>query len=213
MQHSRGRVGGVPAVPVLQRLPAGTTARQLPATGRLHRAAAGSAHPGEPDGAPDDGGRRSGRSAAHVTVVMPHYAYARSTRRMLRESASAPAGGRSDRHRGGQPVLTMALHAEQARILQHAGRPLTALPVLARHFRSRDLSNTVVVSPDPGNAKPNQFARMLGGEWLRAQRRQADDRGHRRHRRQGGRQGRDHPRRRDRHRRFRGDYRPSGGTG
>jgi ribose-phosphate pyrophosphokinase len=40
---------------------------------------------------------------------------------------------------------------------------LNALRVLARHFRETDLNNTVVVSPDLGNAKPaTQFARLLG---------------------------------------------------
>jgi ribose-phosphate pyrophosphokinase len=40
---------------------------------------------------------------------------------------------------------------------------LTAIGVLADHFRSRDLSDTVVVSPDLGNAKTaTQFARLLG---------------------------------------------------
>jgi ribose-phosphate pyrophosphokinase len=40
---------------------------------------------------------------------------------------------------------------------------LTALGVLAEHFRGQDLSDTVVVSPDLGNAKSaTQFARLLG---------------------------------------------------
>jgi ribose-phosphate pyrophosphokinase len=40
---------------------------------------------------------------------------------------------------------------------------LNALSILARHFRGRDLRNTVVVSPDLGNAKAaSAFARLLG---------------------------------------------------
>jgi ribose-phosphate pyrophosphokinase len=40
---------------------------------------------------------------------------------------------------------------------------LTAIGELADHFRGRDLDNTVVVSPDLGNAKTaSQFARLLG---------------------------------------------------
>jgi len=39
---------------------------------------------------------------------------------------------------------------------------LNALNVLARHFRNHDLRNTVVVSPDLGNAKnASHFARLL----------------------------------------------------
>ena len=40
---------------------------------------------------------------------------------------------------------------------------LTAIGVLADHFRGQDLDDTVVVSPDLGNAKTaTQFARLLG---------------------------------------------------
>jgi ribose-phosphate pyrophosphokinase len=40
---------------------------------------------------------------------------------------------------------------------------LTAIGILAEHFRDTDLANTVVVSPDLGNAKTaTQFARLLG---------------------------------------------------
>jgi ribose-phosphate pyrophosphokinase len=58
----------------------------------------------------------------------------------------------------------MALHAPQ--VHGFFGVPvdhLTAIGELADHFRGRDLSNSVVVSPDLGNAKTaNQFARLLG---------------------------------------------------
>jgi len=75
-------------------------------------------------------------------------------------------------------VLTMALHAEQVHgFFSMPVDHLTALPVLAQHFRTRDLSKTVVVSPDFGNAKEaNRFARMLGvGMAAGSKRRQADD--------------------------------------
>jgi ribose-phosphate pyrophosphokinase len=57
----------------------------------------------------------------------------------------------------------MALHAPQ--VHGFFGVPvdhLNAIAELAKHFAGRDLSNTVVVSPDLGNAKPaTQFARLL----------------------------------------------------
>ncbi len=120
-----------------------------------------------------------GASAGHVTVVMPHYAYARSDKK---DQPRISIGGRlvADllHTAGAQRVLTMALHAQQvhgffAMPVDH----LTALPVLAHHFRTRDLSKTVVVSPDFGNAKEaNEFARMLGvGMAAGSKRRQADD--------------------------------------
>ncbi len=120
-----------------------------------------------------------GASAASVTVVMPHYAYARSDKK---DAPRISIGGRlvADmiHTAGATRVLTMALHAQQVHgFFSMPVDQLTALPVLAQHFRTRDLSNTVVVSPDFGNAKEaNQFARMLNvGMAAGSKRRQADD--------------------------------------
>ena len=55
---------------------------------------------------------------------------------------------------GATRVLTMALHAPQVHgFFSVPVDHLYAINVLADHFRSADLSNTVVVSPDLGNAK------------------------------------------------------------
>ena len=120
-----------------------------------------------------------GASAAHVTVVMPHYAYARSDKK---DAPRISIGGRlvADliETAGANRVLTMALHAEQVHgFFSMPVDHLTALPVIARHYRSRDLSNAVVVSPDFGNAKDaNHFARMLGVPMAAgSKRRQSDD--------------------------------------
>ena len=122
-----------------------------------------------------------GASAAHVNVVMPHYAYARSDKK---DAPRISLGGRLVADlltaAGASRVCTMALHAEQVHgFFSVPVDHLTALPVLARHFRSRDLENAVVVSPDFGNAKQaNRFARMLGagvGVAAGAKRRLADD--------------------------------------
>jgi ribose-phosphate pyrophosphokinase len=121
-----------------------------------------------------------GASAAHVTVVMPHYAYARSDKK---DAPRISIGGRlvADliETAGANRVLTMALHAEQVHgFFSMPVDHLTALPVIARHYRTRDLTNTVVVSPDFGNAKDaNHFARMLGVPMAAgSKRRLADDR-------------------------------------
>lgn len=120
-----------------------------------------------------------GASAASVSVVMPHYAYARSDKK---DAPRISIGGRlvADliHTAGATRVLTMALHAQQVHgFFSMPVDHLTALPVLAQHFRARDLSNTVVVSPDFGNAKAaNQFAHMLNvGMAAGSKRRQDDD--------------------------------------
>ncbi len=120
-----------------------------------------------------------GASAAHVNVVMPHYAYARSDKK---DAPRISLGGRLVADllsaAGATRVVTMALHAEQVHgFFSVPVDHLTALPVIASHFKSLDLSNAVVVSPDFGNAKQaNNFARMLGvGVAAGSKRRQADD--------------------------------------
>lgn len=54
---------------------------------------------------------------------------------------------------------------------------LSAIAELAQHYAGTDLTNTVVVSPDLGNAKPaTQFARLLGvGVAAASKQRLADD--------------------------------------
>ncbi len=121
-----------------------------------------------------------GASAAHVNVVVPHYAYARSDKK---DAPRISLGGRLVADllvtAGATRVVTMALHAEQVHgFFSIPVDHLTALPVLARHFRGRDLSNAVVVSPDFGNAKAaGAFARALRIDMAAAsKRRTADDR-------------------------------------
>ncbi len=106
-----------------------------------------------------------GASAAQITAVIPHYAYARSDKK---DSSRISLGGRLVADMlvaaGTNRILTMTLHAPQVHgFFSVPVDHLTALGVLAEHFRDRDLTDTVVVSPDLGNAKTaTQFARLLG---------------------------------------------------
>jgi ribose-phosphate pyrophosphokinase len=106
-----------------------------------------------------------GASAARRTVVMPHYAYARSDKK---DRPRISIGGRLVADlmatAGADRVLAMTLHAPQVHgFFSVPVDHLHALNELAEHFRGLDLSNTVVVCPDLGNAKEAAaFARMLG---------------------------------------------------
>ncbi|NEE03629.1 ribose-phosphate diphosphokinase [Phytoactinopolyspora halotolerans] len=106
-----------------------------------------------------------GASAARTTVVIPHYAYARSDKK---DAPRISIGGRLVADlmvtAGASRVLAMTLHSPQVHgFFSVPVDQLHALRELAGHFRGSDLSNTVVVSPDLGNAKPaSAFARMLG---------------------------------------------------
>src|SRR4051812_48641433 len=105
-----------------------------------------------------------GASAARSTAVIPHYAYARSDKK---DAPRISIAGRLVADllatAGANRVLTMTLHAAQVHgFFSVPVDHLNALNVLARHFRDRDLGNTIVVSPDLGNAKSaTQFARLL----------------------------------------------------
>ena len=105
-----------------------------------------------------------GASAAMITAVIPHYAYARSDKK---DASRISLGGRLVADlistAGADRVLTMNLHAPQVHgFFSVPVDHLTALGVLADHFREQDLDNAVVVSPDLGNAKDaTQFSRLL----------------------------------------------------
>ncbi|MEU9592813.1 ribose-phosphate pyrophosphokinase [Streptomyces sp. NPDC048193] len=121
-----------------------------------------------------------GASAGRITVVLPHYSYARSDKK---DAPRISLGGRLVADllvaAGAGRVLAMALHSPQV----HGFFPvpvdhLHALRELAAHFRRYDLSRTTVVSPDLGNAKEAAaFARLLGARVAAgAKQRYADDR-------------------------------------
>lgn len=105
-----------------------------------------------------------GASAGQITAVMPHFAYARSDKK---DASRISLGGRLVADllstAGVHRVLTMNLHAPQVHgFFSVPVDHLTALGVIAEHFRQRDLTDHVVVSPDLGNAKQaTLLARLL----------------------------------------------------
>jgi ribose-phosphate pyrophosphokinase len=106
-----------------------------------------------------------GASAARTTVVLPHYAYARSDKK---DAPRISIGARLIADllvaSGANRVLAMTLHSPQVHgFFSVPVDHLHALRELAAHFSGYELGNTVVVSPDLGNAKAAAaFARRLG---------------------------------------------------
>ena len=99
-----------------------------------------------------------GASAAQITAVIPHYAYARSDKKDApRISIGGPPGGRPDRDRGRRPgAHDGAARAAGARLLLGAGRP----PV--GHRRARD-----ALQAD----RPVEHGRRLARTWATPRRR------------------------------------------
>ncbi len=121
-----------------------------------------------------------GASAAYVNAVIPHFSYARSDKKDApRISIGARLVADLLAASGATRVVTMALHTPQAHgFFSMPVDHLTAIGTLAQHFRGYDLSKTVVVSPDFGNAKvAGDFAHRLGVPMAAgSKRRLADDR-------------------------------------
>jgi ribose-phosphate pyrophosphokinase len=105
-----------------------------------------------------------GASAARVTAVIPYYSYARSDKKSMPRIS---IGGRLVADllatAGASRVLTMTLHAPQVHgFFSVPVDHLHALREFASHFSGEQLGNSVVVSPDLGNAKnAAALARML----------------------------------------------------
>ncbi len=121
---------------------------------------------------------RSG-GAASVNAVIPYYSYARSDKKdEPRVCITARLVAELLKTAGADRAITMTLHSPQV----HGFFPmpldhLTALPVFIQHFTQRDITDTVVVSPDHGYAKrAAQLADALGvGLAVGDKRRLADD--------------------------------------
>src|SRR5215469_1467495 len=117
-------------------------------------------------------------SARRTTAVIPYYSYARSDKK---DAPRISIAGRLVADllttAGASRVLTIALHAPQVHgFFRVPTDHLNALRLLADYFRQQDLSNTVVVSPDLGNAKSaSHFANLLKLPVAAGSKRRIDD--------------------------------------
>src|SRR3989440_8045900 len=109
-------------------------------------------------------------SAKRITAVMPLFPYARQDRKAKpREPISARLLADMLQLAGADRVLTMDLHAGQIQgFFTIPVDHMTALPLIARHFRDLGLTggDVVSVAPDAGRAKMAQrFAEMIEGDF------------------------------------------------
>jgi ribose-phosphate pyrophosphokinase len=117
-------------------------------------------------------------SARRTTAVIPYYAYARSDKK---DAPRISIAGRLVADlltvAGANRVLTMSLHAPQVHgFFRIPVDHLNALNIFSSYFRDRDLANSVVVSPDLGNAKSASYlARRLNLPVAAGSKRRIDD--------------------------------------
>ena len=110
-----------------------------------------------------DAARRA--SAARITAVIPFFGYARQDRKdQPRVPITAKLVANLLTAAGVDRVLTMDLHAQQvAGFFDIPVDHLFALPVMLRYLRTKELSNTIIVSPDVGGLKmASAYAQSLG---------------------------------------------------
>jgi len=102
--------------------------------------------------------------ARSVHAVIPYYSYARSDKKdSPRISIIARLVADLLKTSGSTHVMTMTLHSPQVQgFFSVPTDVLTARFEFGKYFKERDLSATLVVSPDMGHSKPAaQFADML----------------------------------------------------
>jgi ribose-phosphate pyrophosphokinase len=103
-------------------------------------------------------------SAGRINAVIPYYGYARQDRKAkARDPISARLVADLLSAAGADRVVSMDLHASQ--IQGYFNIPvdhLLGMPLLVKHFRSRKLSDLVIVSPDHGSVtRARNMAHLL----------------------------------------------------
>jgi ribose-phosphate pyrophosphokinase len=107
------------------------------------------------------------RSAAakEIHAIIPYYSFARSDKKDApRISITARLVADLIHTAGATHVMTMTLHSPQVHgFFSVPADPLTARYAFAEYFKARDLSDTILVTPDIGQAKSVvRFAGTLG---------------------------------------------------
>ncbi|OGC07919.1 ribose-phosphate pyrophosphokinase [candidate division WOR-1 bacterium RIFOXYD2_FULL_36_8] len=106
-------------------------------------------------------------SAESITVVLPHFGYARQDRKAAsREPVSARLVANLLETAGADRIITMDLHSDQIQgFFNIPVDTLTALPLFSSYISEKNLKNMVVVAPDTGRAKvAKKLADRIGAE-------------------------------------------------
>ena len=104
-------------------------------------------------------------SARRITAVLPYYGYARQDRKdKPRVPISAKLVAALLERAGADRVLTLDLHAAQIQgFFDVPVDHLFAMPVMIEYFRTQQIPNLTVVSPDAGGVeRARAFAKRLG---------------------------------------------------
>ncbi len=104
-------------------------------------------------------------AAREIQAIIPYFSFARSDKKDApRISITARLIADLLQTAGATQVMTMMLHSPQVHgFFSIPTDPLSSRPIFNHHFKKRNLSDTIVVAPDMGQAKSAaRFARDLG---------------------------------------------------
>ncbi len=104
-------------------------------------------------------------SAKEVHAIIPYFSFSRSDKKDApRISITARLVADLLQTAGATHIMTMMLHSPQVHgFFSLPTDPLSSRPVFRRHFRDRDLADTIVVAADMGQAESAaRYARDLG---------------------------------------------------
>ncbi len=120
-------------------------------------------------------------SAGRITAVLPYYGYGRSDKKdQPRVPITARLLANLIETSGANRILTIDLHAGQIQgFFNIPVDELTALYLISRYFKDRDLSRTTVLATDVGGAKrARNIARQLNTPLAVVDKERADNREH-----------------------------------
>lgn len=103
-------------------------------------------------------------SAAHISVVIPYFGYARQDRKAKpRQPITSKLIADLLEKAGANRIITMELHATQIQgFFNIPADDISAISILGRYFNERNLENIVVVSPDHGGTtRARKLAEIL----------------------------------------------------
>lgn len=103
-------------------------------------------------------------SAENITVVMPYFGYARQDRKAKpRQPITSKLVAELLETAGANRIITMELHATQIQgFFDIPADDITAIPIIGKYFKSLQMDDVVVVSPDHGGTtRARRLAEIL----------------------------------------------------
>ena len=111
--------------------------------------------------------QKANKMGADVCAVIPYLAYTRQDKEFMKgEAITMESIGRIFNSSGARNLITVEIHSETA--LAYFTIPtynVSAIPLLANHFKSQNLVEPITVSPDTGGiSRAEEFAKIIKTE-------------------------------------------------